>query len=108
MHNRSVVEETLEIMARMPYGLGFTTRIEKGKLYLCLSRLYDLYTKYRKECAITGEVLELRQFQKQLEHSEYFIQKNVQKYFDGTNHRCWVLDYNLLQQRCDVTGFAER
>ena len=108
LHNKSVVEETLEIMARMPYGLDFTTRIDKGKLYLCLSRLYDLYTKYRKECAITGEVLELRQFQKQLEHSEYFIQKNVQKYFDGTNHRCWVLDYNLLQQRCDVTGFAER
>ena len=108
VHNRSVVEETLEIMARMPYGLGFTTRIEKGKLYLCLSRLYDLYTKYRKECAITGEVLELKQFQKQLEHSEYFIQKNAQKYFGGTNHKCWVIDYSLLQKRCDVTGFEER
>lgn len=107
-HNKSVVEETLEIISRMSYGLNDTCRVDGDKLYLWLPQLYDRYTKYRRDFAIEGEVLDLKQFKKQLEHSVYFIAKNEQECIRGVNHKCWVLNYKLLQEKCDVEDFADK
>ena len=74
-------------------------------MYLWLTPVYDLYTKYRKDYAIVGEVLTYAQFKKQLQHSEYFIKSNVQKFIGSDNHKCWVLDFNLMRKNCDVSGF---
>ena len=107
-HNKSVVEETLEIISRMSYGLSDTCCIKGDKLYLWLPQLYDRYTKYRREFAIQGEVLDLKQFKKQLEHSVYFMAKNEQVYWGKVNHKCWVLDYKLLREKCDIETFADK
>lgn len=106
-NNKSVVEQTFEIMARM--GLDDKTEYElssdKTKLYIRLSQVYDKYTKYRKDYAIVGEVLTYAQFRKQLLHSDVFLQQNVQHKFNGRNCRCWVINYKTLLEHCDVSGF---
>ena len=79
-------------------------KIDGGQLCLWLTPVYDLYTKYRKDYAIVGEVLTYAQFKKQLQHSEYFIASNQQKRIGTENHKCWIIDYELLRKNCDVTG----
>ena len=70
--NKSVVEQTLEIMSRMgldpksEYAITDDGRV----LALWLNHVYDRYTKYRKDYAILGETLTYAQFKKQLQHSD--------------------------------------
>lgn len=104
-NNQSTLEQTFEIMARMNLDPKTQYRIEEGKLYLWLAPVYDQYTKYRKDYAITGEILPYAQFRKQLQHSEYFINAAVQKKIGSENRRCWVVNFDLLRQHCDVSGF---
>ena len=78
---------------------------DRTQLFIRLSSVYDKYTKYRKDYAIVGEVLTYAQFKKQLSHSDIFIQANVQKKLNGVNAKFWVINYGLLLERCDVTGF---
>jgi len=107
--NKSVVEQTFEVMARM--GLDADSEYElsaDGKvLSIWLNHVYDKYTKYRREYAVTGEVLPYAQFKKQLEHSDFFIAKNKQMWLGSDNRRVWQLDFSLLSARCDVSGFEE-
>lgn len=103
--NKSIVEQTFEVMARMRLDPKTLYCIEGGRLYLWLTQVYDLYTKYRKDYAIAGEVLTYTQFKKQLQHSEYYIGSNQQKRIGSENRKCWVVDYALLSKRCDVAGF---
>ena len=56
-NNRSIVEQTFEIMARMKLDPKIYYKIDGGKLYLWLTPVYDLYTRYRKDYAVAGEVL---------------------------------------------------
>lgn len=103
-HNPSIVEQSFEIIARM--HLDHTCfKIEDGKLYIWLSEVYDDYTKYRRDHAIVGEVLPYQQFMKQLKHSQYYLASNYQKMLGGFNRKCWVLDFNLLSENCDVSEF---
>ena len=104
-NNQSIVEQTFEIMARMKLDPKVYYKIDGERLYLWLTPVYDLYTKYRKDYAIVGEVLTYAQFKKQLQHSEYFIAANEQKRIGTDNHKCWVIDYELLRKNCDITGF---
>ena len=106
-NNKSVVEQTFEVMARMgllpdvDYTIG-----ENGKfLYIRLSRVYDQYTKYRKDFAIAGEVLPYTQFRKQLMHSDLLVQASVQKRIGSESQKAWIIDLGLLRTRCDVSGF---
>jgi putative DNA primase/helicase len=105
--NKSVVEQTLEIMSRM--GLdpkSEYTISEDGKvLALWLNHVYDRYTKYRKDYAILGETLTYAQFKKQLKHCDFFLESNVQKKIGSDNRRVWTLNYAELKARCDVSGF---
>lgn len=105
--NKSVVEQTLEIMSRMGLDPKSEYSIcEDGKvLALWLNHVYDRYTKYRKDYAIVGETLTYAQFKKQLQHCEFFLESNVQKRLGTENRKVWTLDYTLLKERCDVSGF---
>lgn len=106
-NNQSVIEQSFEIMARM--GLDdrtdFILSEDKTLLFIRLSRVYDKYTKYRKDYAIVGEVLTYTQFRKQLMHSDVYLQHNAQHKFNGKNCKCWVVNYAALMERCDVSGF---
>jgi hypothetical protein len=105
--NKSVVELTLEIMSRM--GLDPKSEyaiIDDGKvLAIWLNHVYDRYTKYRKDYAILGETLTYAQFKKQLRHSDYYLDSNVLKRMGSDVRKVWLLNYELLSVRCDVSGF---
>ena len=106
-HNKSIVEQTFEVMARMKLKQGDDYAFEQGDrhLCLCLNGLYDRYTRYRRDCAIAGEVLPYNQFKKQLERCEFFVEKNRTKRFGDQTKRVWVVDYHKLSGLCDVSGF---
>ena len=106
-HNLSIVEQTFEIMSRMgPDTQGeYQLSDDKTQLFIRLPQMYDKYTKYRKDYAIIGEVLPYAQFRKQLQHSDLFIQQNYQRRINGNNTKCWVVNYQALKERCDVSGF---
>ena len=105
--NQSVVEQTFEVMSRMKLDpkVDYTFDKDGTVLYIWLSHVYDLYTRFRKDYAITGEVLSYAQFKKQLMHSDLFIQANVQKRIGTENRKVWVINYEALASRCDVSGF---
>ena len=107
LSNKSVVEQTLEIMSRMGLDPKSEYTICDGGtvLALRLNPIYDKYTKYRKDYAVVGETLTYAQFKKQLTHSDYFLESNVQKRIGSENRRVWTLNYELLKARCDVSGF---
>ena len=65
-----------------------------------------MYTKFRRDYAIAGEVLPYAQFKKQLTYSDLLVQANVQKRIGGENRKVWIVDFELLQGRCDVSGFS--
>ena len=106
-YNKSIVEQTLEIMSRM--GLDPKTEyaiLDGGKvLALWLNHVYDAYTKYRKDYAIVGETLSYAQFKKQLQHSDFFLESNAIKRIGTEVRRVWTFNYELLKARCDVSGF---
>lgn len=110
LSNKSVVEQTFEVMSRMPLKPGVDYALENNQDYLCLwlAGIYDRYTRYRRDCAIIGEVLTYSQFKKQLEHSEFFVQKNRVKRFGEDTKKVWVVDFVKLSQRCDVAGFIRQ
>ena len=109
VNNRSVVEQTFEVMSRMGLrkGTDYDFSDDGAALFIRLTQVYDLYTKYRRDYAVVGEVLPYSQFRKQLTHSDIFIQGNVQRKFSGINSKCYLIDYQLLCSRCDVSGFEE-
>lgn len=108
-NNQSIVEQTFEIMARMGLfpEVDYTFDDTGKLLYIRLSHVYDLYTKYRRDYAVVGEVLPYSQFKKQLMHSDLFVQANVQKRIGTESCKAWIVDYELLRTRCDVAGFEE-
>ncbi|MEA4900569.1 DNA primase [Desulfitobacterium sp.] len=105
--NKSVIEQTLEVMSRMGLDPKSDYAICDGDavLALRLNPVYDKYTKYRKDYAVAGETLTYAQFKLQLSHSDYFLESNVQKRIGSENRRVWTLNYGLLKARCDVSGF---
>ena len=108
--NKSIVEQTFEIMSRMDLtaGVNYILTPDKTTLFIRLTQIYDDYTKYRKDHAIIGEVLTYNQFRKQLTHSDIMLQNNVQKKFGNTNARCFAIDYQLLLEHgCEVEGFEQ-
>ena len=107
--NKSVVEQTFEVMSRMGLteGIDYAFSEDKAMLYIKIAKIYDRYTGYRKEYAVSGEVLTYSQFRKQLKHSDIMIQANAQHRFSGKNDRCYLIDYQLLKTRCDVSGFED-
>lgn len=106
-HNTSVVEQTLEIMARMDELVeGEHYVLEDGVLFIRISAIYDMYTKYLKDHAVTCENVSAKQFKKMLAASDLCIESNMQKRFRRVgNSRCFKLNYELLKTRVEVEGF---
>ena len=109
MNNKSIVEQTFEVMSRMGLSRGRDYMItdDGATMYIRLAQIYDQYTKYRRDYAVMGEVLPYSQFRKQLMHSDVMLQGNVQRKFSGVNSRCFVIDFALLKERCDVSEFEK-
>jgi len=106
--NRGIVEQSLEIMARMglAYGLDWKPLEGETQVAINLKRCYDRFTKYRRDHAISGECLEYRQFTKQLRGSDLFVAYRTIA-FTNTPARAFVLDYRLVLERCDIDGFDQ-
>ena len=109
LSNKSIVEQTFEVMSRMPLKPGIDYAFENHHDFLCLwlAGIYDRYTRYRKDCAILGETLTYSQFKKQLEHSEFFVTKNKSKRMGEDVKKVWVVDFTALSKRCDIAGFIK-
>ncbi len=106
-NNKSVMEQTFEVMSRMGLNNGTDYEISEDRkiLYIRVSGVYDQYTRYRRDYAVSGEVLSYDQFRKQLRHSDLLVRSNAQHKFNGKNDRCYLVNYELLSSRCDVSGF---
>ena len=108
-----VVEKTFEIMARMDLDYAYCHVDQKNKesrkLYIRLSDAYDQFTRYVKDHAIDTEVLEMRDFKKQLKNSDLFVSSNIAKRVAESSHKYWIIDYELLYTRCgdEVEGFLD-
>jgi hypothetical protein len=105
--NKSVVEHSLEVMDRMGLDSQSEVRIlDDGALIAFrFQKFYDRYTKYRRDHAIGGECLSFEQFKKQLRNSDLYVDyKNVR--FESGTAKATVLNYALLRQRCEITGFT--
>lgn len=107
IHNKSIIEQAFEVMSRMGLDpkVDYTFSNDGDVLYIRLAHIYDRFTKYKKDYAIFGETLTYAQFKKQLQHSDLFIDSNVQKKFGTDNCKCWVINYKELKERCEVSGF---
>jgi len=105
--NRGIVEQSLEIMARMGLDEGTDFRLsdDEAQISLRFGRIYDRFTKYRRDHAIVGECLEFRQFLKQIRNSDLFIAYR-QTRFDDLNTKAYVLDYQAILARCDIVSFT--
>ena len=103
--NKSVIEQTLEVMDRMTVSQEYCAFSKDGReVAFLFSRFYDEYTKYRRDHAIYGECLPYGQFIKQLKKSDLFMAFRTFRIGGGTP-KAFVLDYELIQKRCDVSGF---
>ncbi len=106
-HNKSIVEQTFEIMSRMGllYGEDYIISLDNKELFIRIPHIYDRFTRYRREFAVEGEVLTYSQFRKQLRHSDLLIASNVQKRLRSGNAKGYIINYELLKERADVEGF---
>ena len=103
--NKSVVEQTLEVMDRMTVSPEYCAFSKDGKeVAFLFARFYDQYTNYRRDHAIYGECLPYNQFIKQVKKSDLFVGYKTARIGPGTP-KAYVLNYELIRQRCDVTGF---
>ena len=107
LHSRSIVEKTFEIISRMDLDPINDYFFEDNGNTLCirLGEVYDKFTEYRRSHDIRCEVLSLSEFQKQLEHSDFFLAKSYQKRIGNRNCRFWKLRFDMLKTHCDVAGF---
>ena len=105
--NKTVVEQTLEVFDRMKLGAELVHMSEESKeLALYIKDIYDLYTQYVKDHAVDGERLTKQEFLRQLRQTEYYLGSKTVRFVDRVK-QAHVLNYDLLQKRCDVTGFGE-
>ena len=103
--NKSIIEQTLEVMDRMTVSAEHCAFSKDGKeVAFLFARFYDQYTKYRRDHAIYGECLSYNQFVKQLKKSDLFLAFKTVRFCGGTP-KAYVLDYELIRQRCNVSGF---
>ena len=104
--NKSIVEQTLEVMDRMGLDEEQCRVMNDGKdIAIHFKGAYDRYTKYRRDHAILGECLTYSQFMRQLWKSDLYIETKVVRFGNETK-KAAILDYAMLAQRCDVSGVS--
>ena len=94
-------------MARMGLdsGTDFKVSEDEKQIAIRFPRIYDRFTKYRRDYAIVGECLDYRQFLKQIRNSDLFLEYK-QTRFDDANTKAYVLDYQAILVRCDINSFT--
>jgi putative DNA primase/helicase len=102
--NKSVIEQTLEVIDRMGLSDTECRPMENDQIAIHFKAIYDRYTQYRRDHAILGESLPYSQFIKQLRKSDLFIENKTVRFNDAPK-KATVLNYALMRQRCDVDGF---
>ena len=105
--NRSVVEQTLEIMDRMGLTDEECKFLEQGRVAIHFKGVYDRFTRYIRENAITTEYLQYNQFMKQLRKSDLYVGDRTVRMDSGDPKKTAVLDFETIQARCDVDGFIK-
>ena len=105
--NKTVVEQTLEIMDRMGLTDEECKFIDKKQVALFFKGFYDRFTRYIRENAITAEYLQYGQFMKQLRKSELFLESKVVRFGQGGTKRAVLLDFEKMKEKCDVDGFLK-
>ena len=109
-HNKTLVEQTFEVMSRMGLKAGKDFIFDCAGRHICFRsfrKIYDRYTKYRKDFAVWGEVLRVSDFYKQLTFSKYYVSNDKEVRIGGKPCRVWIVNFEKLQQSCDVSGFLE-
>lgn len=103
--NKSVVEQTLEVIDRMGLDPDTCKELDGGALIaIHFKSVYDRLTKYRRDHAIMGECLSYSQFMRQLRRSDLYVDDRAVR-LGNENRKAVVLNYRLLLQRCDISGF---
>ena len=105
-NNKSVVELTLENMARMGVDNNNEFKMTKdGNIAFRFNKIYDKYTGWRRNADIRGECLDYREFLKQLKHSDLYIDYSNVRFESGVQ-KAHVLDYTELKKRCNIEDFS--
>ena len=104
--NKSVVEQTLEVIDRMGLSDEECRILDEDSIAIHFRGVYDRYTQYRRDHAILGECLPFSQFMKQLRKSELYLETRTVRFGDDPK-KAVILHYNLLRQRCEIEGFLQ-
>lgn len=104
--NKGIIEQSLEIMARMSLDeqCEWTLMENDTRIAIRFNKVYDRFTKYRRDHAIMGECLPYTQFLKQLRKSELFVEYKPVRFKSGLA-KAYVLDYTAILECCDISGF---
>ena len=109
-YNKGAVEQAFEVMARMKLKPKEDYAFENNRQFLCIhiAGIYDRYTRYRRDYAVLGEVLPYNQFRKQLEQTEFFVEKQRMKKMGEESKRVWVLDFSKAVSPLRRVWFCQR
>jgi primase-polymerase (primpol)-like protein len=122
-YNKSVVDQAFEVFDRMTEVLKSDVHYKRADggsvpaIAFDIKRIYDKFTKYRRDCNQKGEVLDFNMFRSQLEKKDYFIKRNyaVQlredaDFGEGKWHavKCYLLNAQKLAACADISNILER
>ena len=105
--NKTVVEQSLEIMDRMGMTDEECRFLDADHVAIHFKGVYDRFTEYIRTKAITTEHLQYGQFMKQLRKSDLYVETKVIRMGSGDPKKAAVLDYAEIKRRCDVDGFIK-
>ena len=105
--NKTVVEQSLEIMDRMGLSDEECRFLDDSHVAIYFKGMYDRFTRYIRENAIITEYLQYGQFMKQLRKSDLFLESKVVRMGNSDLRRTTVLNYEEIKRRCDVDGFLK-
>ena len=103
----ALVEQTLEIMDRMGLTDEECKFLEQGRVAIHFKGVYDRFTRYIRENAITTEHLQYNQFMKQLRKSGLYLGDLTVRTSSGNSKKATVLDFDAIKLRCDVDRFIK-
>jgi hypothetical protein len=125
-YNKSVVDQAFEVFDRMTAELKVGVHYKNlarqdgkptGEIAFDIKRIYDKYTKFRREHSHKGEVLDFNMFHSQLEKKDYFVKRNhpvllreEAEFGAGRDHmvKCYVLSAKRLAACADISNILER
>ena len=105
--NPSVVEQSLEIMDRMGLTDEECKFLEDGNVAIHFKGIYDRFTRYIRENAITTECLQYNEFMRQLRKNDLYVCDRTVRMGNGDPKKTVVLDYEAMREKCDVDGFIK-